>query len=321
MTEKNAAKSEKKPPQGLLRSTFVVSSMTLMSRFTGLARDVVFSRWFGASPLMDAFFIAFKIPNLFRRFFAEGAFSAAFVPVFSEYRATKTPEATKELLDRVTGTLGLLLFGFTALGVIASPVLIMIFAPGFLDGDGRYELSRNMLRLTFPYLFFISLTALAGAILNAYRNFAVPAFTPVLLNLVLISFAGWVAPRLDNPGVGLAAGVFVAGLVQLLFQLPFLIKIKLLPVPRWGWAYPGVRKILKLMMPVIFGSSVAQINILFDTLIASFLAAGSISWLYYSDRLMEFPLGVLGVAVATVILPTLSEQHAKASKEDFFCNT
>ena len=193
----------------------------------------------------------------------------------------------------------------------------MIFAPGFLDGDGRYELSRNMLRLTFPYLFFISLTALAGAILNAYRNFAVPAFTPVLLNLVLISFAGWVAPRLDNPGVGLAAGVFVAGLVQLLFQLPFLIKIKLLPVPRWGWTYPGVRKILKLMMPVIFGSSVAQINILFDTLIASFLAAGSISWLYYSDRLMEFPLGVLGVALATVILPTLSEQHAKASKEAF----
>jgi putative peptidoglycan lipid II flippase len=317
MTEKNAAKSEKKPPQGLLRSTFVVSSMTLMSRFTGLARDVGFSRWFGASPLMDAFFIAFKIPNLFRRFFAEGAFSAAFVPVFSEYRATKTPEATKELLDRVTGTLGLLLFVFTALGVIASPVLIMIFAPGFLDGDGRYELSRNMLRLTFPYLFFISLTALAGAILNAYRNFAVPAFTPVLLNLVLISFAGWVAPRLDNPGVGLAAGVFVAGLVQLLFQLPFLIKIKLLPVPRWGWTYPGVRKILKLMMPVIFGSSVAQINILFDTLIASFLAAGSISWLYYSDRLMEFPLGVLGVALATVILPTLSEQHAKASKEAF----
>ena len=317
MTEKKKIHSEQKTHEGLLRSTFIVSSMTLMSRVTGLARDVGFSRWFGAGPLMDAFFIAFKIPNLFRRFFAEGAFSAAFVPVFSEYRATQSPEATKELVDHVTGTLGLVLFAFTTIGVIAAPILIMIFAPGFLDGDGRYELSRNMLRLTLPYLFFISLTALAGAILNAYRSFAVPAFTPVLLNLVLIGFAGWVAPRFDNPGIGLAAGVFVAGMVQLLFQLPFLINLKLLPIPRWGWAYPGVKKILKLMMPVILGSSVAQINILFDTLIASFLAAGSISWLYYSDRLMEFPLGVLGVALATVILPTLSEQHAKASKEEF----
>ena len=303
--------------RSLLRSTSIVGAMTLLSRITGLARDIGFSRWFGAGVLMDAFFVAFKIPNLFRRFFAEGGFSAAFVPVISEYRATGTREDTKELVDRVAGTLGLILFAITATGVIAAPLLIMVFAPGFLDDDGRYELARDMLRLTFPYLFFISLTALAGAILNAYRSFAVPAFTPVLLNLVLIGFAGWIAPLLENPGLGLAAGVFVAGVVQLLFQLPFLLRLKLLPFPRWGWGYSGVRKILKLMVPVIFGSSVAQINILFDTLIASFLAAGSISWLYYSDRLMEFPLGVFGIALATVILPTLSEQHAKGSSENF----
>jgi len=304
-------------PRGLLRSTSVVGAMTLLSRFTGLARDIGFSRWFGAGILMDAFFVAFKIPNLLRRFFAEGAFSAAFVPVISEYRATRSEPETRELVDRVAGTLGLLLFVITILGVVAAPVLIVIFAPGFLDDDGRYELAGGMLRLTFPYLFFISLTGLAGAVLNTYRRFAVPAFTPVLLNVVLIGFAGWVAPRLENPGTGLALGVFVAGLVQLLFQLPFLLRLGLLPRPRWGWAHAGVRRIVKLMLPVIFGSSVAQINILFDTLIASFLAAGSISWLYYSDRLMEFPLGVFGIALATVILPTLSEQHARDSTAAF----
>ena len=304
-------------PGDLLRSTSVVGAMTLLSRVSGLARDIGFSRWFGAGLLMDAFFVAFKIPNLLRRFFAEGAFSAAFVPVISEYRATRSQEETRALVDRTAGTLGLTLFCITAVGVAAAPVLILVFAPGFVGDDGRYELARDMLRLTFPYLFFISLTALAGAILNTYRHFAVPAFTPVLLNLVLLAFAGWVAPRLDNPGLGLAAGVFVAGLAQLLFQLPFLLRLKLLPRPRWGWAYTGVRRIVKLMTPAIFGSSVAQINILFDTLIASFLAAGSISWLYYSDRLMEFPLGVFGIALATVILPTLSEQHAQASAEAF----
>ncbi len=304
-------------PGGLLRSTSVVGAMTMLSRISGLARDIGFSRWYGASPLMDAFFVAFKIPNLLRRFFAEGAFSAAFVPVFAEYRATRGAEDTRALLDRVTGTLSLALFAITAVGVVAAPVLILVFAPGFIGEDGRREMATDMLRLTFPYLFFISLTALAGAILNTYRRFAVPAFTPVLLNLVLIGFAGLVAPRLQDPGLGLAAGVFVAGLVQLLFQLPFLLRLKLLPRPRWGWRHAGVRRILKLMAPVMLGSSVAQISILFDTLIASFLAAGSISWLYYADRLMEFPLGVFGIALATAILPTLSEQHAKASPEAF----
>jgi putative peptidoglycan lipid II flippase len=311
------AKAGEAESGGLLKATSVVSSMTILSRISGLARDITFAHWFGAGIVMDAFFVAFKIPNLLRRLFAEGAFSQAFVPVIAEYRALSSQRETQALLDNVTGTLGLVLFGITAVGVATAPLLIMVFAPGFLGEDGRYEVATDMLRFTFPYLFFISMTALAGGILNTYRRFAVPAFTPVLLNLVLIGFAVWVAPRMERPAMGLALGVFAAGAVQLLFQLPFLVKLKVLPRPRWGWAHEGVRRIMKLMLPVIFGSSVAQINLLFDTLIASFLAAGSISWLYYSDRLMEFPLGVCGIAVATVLLPHLAEHHAKDSPEAF----
>lgn len=304
---------------GLLKSTSVVSLMTLLSRVLGLMRDIVFARFFGAEAVMDAFFVAFKIPNIFRRFFAEGAFSQAFVPVFAEVDERGTRDEVRELIDRTAGTLGIVLFGFTAAGVVLAPVLIAIFAPGFLgDTDSnRYELAVGMLRLTFPYLLFISLTALAGAVLNTYRHFGVPAFAPVLLNVVLIVFAMWLAPGAEQPGIVLAAGVFTAGAVQLLFMLPFLLHIRLMPQPKWGWSHPRVRRVMTLMAPIIFGASVAQINILFDTLIASFLATGSISWLYYSDRLMEFPLGVFGIALATVILPKLSRQHASESPAEF----
>ena len=306
----------------LLRSTGVVGFMTLLSRVLGLVRDVVYARMFGASLVMDAFFVAFKIPNIFRRFFAEGAFSQSFVPVFAEYREQRSEQEARELASRAAGTLGLVLFGVTALGVVAAPVVIAVFAPGFATGAsvedaGRYALAVEMLRFTFPYLLFISLVALAGGILNTYQRFAAPAFAPVLLNLVLIVFAAFVAPVSPNPGLVLALGVFCAGLVQLLFMLPFLGRIRMLSRPRWGWRDPGVRRILQLMAPAIFGSSVAQLNILFDTLIASFLAAGSISWLYYSDRLMEFPLGVFGIALATVILPNLSKQHATDAPDEF----
>ena len=300
-----------------LKSTSVVSAMTLLSRVLGLARDIVFARLFGAGIVMDAFFVAFKIPNLLRRFFAEGAFSQAFVPVFAEYKSTRTRAELKELADRVSGTLGLALFVVTLIGVVAAPILIMIFAPGFLGRGEQYDLATAMLRFTFPYILFISLTGLAGAMLNSFGKFAVPAFTPVLLNVVMISAAIWLEPLMPRPGLGLALGVFLAGLVQLFFQLPFLRGIGMLPRPRWGWRDSGVRKIGRLMLPAIFGSSVAQINLLIDTLIASFLAAGSITWLYYADRMMEFPLGVFGVALATVILPGLSEQHAKKSRSDF----
>ena len=305
-----------------MRSTAVVSSMTLLSRVLGLVRDVVFARFFGAGLVMDAFFVAFKLPNIFRRFFAEGAFSQSFVPVFSEYDETRSPAEAKELADRVAGTLGLILFGFTLLGVFAAPVFISIAGMGWLlnptaDSADKYALAVEMLRFTFPYLLFISLTAMAGAILNTYQRFAAAAFAPVLLNIVLISFAAFVAPNFERPGIVLAAGVFVAGVVQLLFMLPSLARIKMLPRPKWGWSDPGVRRISKLMLPAIFGSSVAQVNILFDTLLASFLMTGSISWLYYSDRLMEFPLGVFGIALATVILPNLSREYAADSMDKF----
>jgi len=321
----DSPQQDKKAPRqspGLLRSTAVVGSMTLLSRVLGLLRDVIFARFFGAGLLMDAFFVAFKIPNIFRRFFAEGAFSQSFVPVFAEYDETRTQAEVKELADRVAGTLGLILLVFTVIGVVAAPVLISVAGMGWLlnpdaDSAEKFDLAVVMLRFTFPYLLFISLTALAGAILNTYHRFAAAAFAPVLLNVVLISFAAFVAPNFSQPGVVLAAGVFVAGAVQLLFMLPLLARIRMLPRPKWGWQDSGVQRITKLMLPAIFGSSVAQINILFDTLLASFLVTGSISWLYYSDRLMEFPLGVFGIALATVILPNLSREYATDSTEGF----
>jgi len=301
----------------LLRSTAVVSAMTTFSRILGLVRDMVFARMFGAEAGTDAFFIAFKIPNFLRRLFAEGAFSQAFVPVLTEYKTRREQDEVSELIRHTAGTLAGVLFVITVLAVLAAPLLTMLFAPGFIDEPERFTLTADMLRITFPYLLFISLTALAGSVLNCYGRFAVPAFTPVLLNVVLISVALWVAPLFERPVVALAWGVFVAGVAQLLFQLPFVLRLGLLRWPRWGWRESGVRRIGKLMLPAIFGSSVAQVNLLFDTIIASFLVAGSVSWLYYSDRLVEFPLGVFGIALATVILPSLSQKHADADPAAF----
>lgn len=303
----------------LFKSTLIVSAMTLLSRILGFIRDVVFAREFAASAGMDAFLIAFKIPNFMRRLFAEGAFNQAFVPTLGEYKETRDKAGVKDLIQHVSGTLGGWLFVITLVGVIAAPIIIMIFAPGYLEqqNQSQYELTVSLLRITFPYILFISLVAFAGGILNTYQQFAVPAFTPVLLNLVLISATYWIVPMMDEPVMGLAIGVFLAGLLQLLFQLPFIARMGFLSWPRWNPQHPGVKKILKLMLPAIFGASVAQINLLLDTIIASLLATGSISWLYYSDRLMEFPLGILGVALATVILPSLSKQHVSESKEEF----
>lgn len=289
----------------------------MISRILGFVRDMVFARMFGADAATDAFFVAFKIPNFLRRLFAEGAFAQAFIPVLTDYKENKSTEELQLLISKVAGTFSVVLLGITLSGVLAAPLIITIFGPGFLGDDEKYNLAVEMLRYTFPYLFFIALVAFAGGILNSFGKFAVPAFTPVFLNVVLISAAIYLSPYLDQPVMALAMGVFVAGLVQLLFQFPFLLKMRLLPRPRWGWSHPGVTKIRKLMLPAIFGSSVVQINLLFDTLIASFLVTGSISWLYYSDRLVEFPLGLLGIALATVILPKLSQDHAKASPEKF----
>ena len=302
---------------GLLRSTSIVSGMTLLSRILGLARDIVIARYFGVTVATDAFFTANRIPNMLRRFFAEGAFSQGFVPVMGRYRERHSHDEAKALIDAVAGTFGLILFGVTLVGVIAAPLLVAVVAPGFIGDDGRFDLATLMLRFTFPYLLFVSLTAFAGGILNTYGKFGAPAFTPVILNVVLIAFAIIVSPTLDEPGMALAYGVFAAGVVQLVFQLPFLAGIKAIPRPRWQPAHEGVRRIGRLMVPAIFGSSVAQINVLIGGVIASLLGVGKISLLYYSDRLMEFPLGLFGIALATVTLPTLSRQHAAGSVEGF----
>lgn len=306
-------------PRGLLASTAVVSFMTLVSRVLGLIRDVVIAHLLGVSAGTDAFFVAFRIPNFFRRLFAEGAFNQAFVPVLSEYKTQGPLAASQLLLNRVAGTLGGILFWVTVVCVLASPLLIMLFAPGFGDDPEKRDLAVEMLRITFPYLFFISLTAFAGGILNTWNRFAVPAFTPVLLNLCLIGAALFLTPLFVEPrmAVGLAWGVLIAGVVQLLFQLPFLWRLGLLPRPTFFWHDPGVQKILKLMLPALFGVSVSQINLLLDTVLASLLVTGSVTWLYYSDRLAELPLGVFGIAIATVILPSLSKKHAAQSKEAF----
>ncbi len=294
-----------------------VGGNTLLSRILGLVRDLVVARTFGADAGTDAFFVAFKIPNFMRRLFAEGAFSMAFVPVLNEYKAKRGFAALKAFVDEVAGTLGAVLFAVTILGVLGAPILILIFAPGFADEPEKQALATEMLRLTFPYLLFISLTAFAGGILNTYERFGVPAFTPVLLNISLIACALWLAPRMEEPIVALAWGVLIAGVAQLAFQLPFLARLKLLPRPRLRTRDEGVRRIVRLMVPALFGVSVSQISLLIDTLLASFLVTGSISWLYYGDRLMEFPLGILGVALGTVILPKLSQRHAEASPEAF----
>ena len=285
----------------------------------GFVRDLVLAQVFGASAQTDAFFVAFKIPNFLRRLFAEGAFATAFVPVLTEYRTQREFRELKDFVDHVAGSLGLVTLAVSLVGVLAAPIVVSLFAFGWvLDGESaKLALSADMLRLTFPYLFFISLTAFAGGVLNAHERFAVPAFTPVLLNLCLIGAALWLAPRMDEGIVALAWGVLIAGITQFTFQMPFLARLKLMPRPRPGFHDPGVRRVLRLMVPALFAVSVTQINLLLDTVLASFLVSGSISWLYYSDRLMEFPVGVLGVALGTVILPRLSRRQAEAAPEAF----
>lgn len=303
--------------RAIFKSTTVVGSMTLLSRITGLLRDLAFAQAFGAGALMDAFLVAYKIPNFLRRLFAEGAFSQAFVPVISEYRVRREPSDVRELVAGVAGTLGALLFVVTALGVIGAPIVILLFAPGFADEPDKFRLAASMLRWTFPYIAFISLTALFSGVLNSYGRFGMPAFTQVIGNLTLILFATVVAAHSDAPGIALAIGVFVSGLLQLVFQLPSVARLRLLAWPRWRPALEGVRRIGRLMIPGIVGSSMAQVSLLLDVLIASFLMSGSISWLYFADRLMEFPLGVFSIALATVILPGLSAQHAAQSMDRF----
>ena len=301
----------------LLKALAAVGSMTFISRILGFVRDTLIARIFGAGMLTDAFFVAFKIPNLLRRLFAEGAFSQAFVPVLAEYKNQRGQAETKLLIDHVTTILGLILVVVALLGVVAAPFVVYISAPGFVDEPQKFNMTVDLLRIIFPYIFFISLVSLAGGILNTYSKFSVPAFTPTLLNVSFIIGAVFFADQFNPPVKVLAWAVFAGGILQLAFQIPFLMKIGMLPRYRLNIKDPGVWRILKLMGPAVFGVSIAQISLLINTIFASFLVSGSVSWLYYADRLMEFPTGLLGVALGTILLPSLSKAYADKSPQEY----
>jgi putative peptidoglycan lipid II flippase len=301
----------------LLRALAAISSLTLVSRILGFVRDVLMARIFGAGMATDAFFVAFRLPNLLRRMFAEGAFSQAFVPIFGEYKNRKGHDETKLLVDHVTTLLAIILFVITLIGIIAAPILIYISAQGFVKEPETFALTVQLLRLTSPYIFFISLVAVAAAILNTYNKFWVPAFAPVLLNLCFIGAALWLAPYCDPPIMAMGWAVLVGGVMQLAFQIPFLKKIGMLPSFRLNLKDDGMWRVVKRMGPAMFGVSIAQISLVINTNFASFLIVGSVSWLSYADRLMEFPSGLLGAALGTILLPSLSKHHADDSKEEY----
>ncbi len=301
----------------LFRGLLSFSSTTMVSRVLGLVRDVSFSAVFGASAATDAFWVAFRIPNFMRRLFAEGSFSTAFVPVFTEAKQTGSHAELKQLMARVAGTLGGVLLVVVALGLLCAPQLATMFEPGALDQAQKFGLTVDLLRLTFPYLLFVSLTALAAGALNSFDRFGLPALAPVILNLCMIGGAWWLAPRLQQPIMAMGWAVLLAGLLQLLFLLPALRGLDLLALPRWGWQHPQVRRIMRLMVPTLFGSSVAQVNLLLDTVVASLLVTGSQTWLSLSTRFLELPLGVFGVALGAVILPALSRHHVGTDRAGF----
>ena len=301
----------------LLRAVAAVSSMTLLSRITGFIREMLIARFFGAGLYTDAFFVAFRIPNLLRRLFAEGAFSQAFVPILAEYKTRQGFEATRLLIDHVATLLAIILFIVSAVGIVAAPVIVYASAYGFAGDPQKFAVTVTLLKICFPYILFVSLTSLGAAILNTYSQFKVPAFTPVFLNLAMIAATLFAAPHFDPPVLALAWGVFFGGVLQLAFQVPFLLKLKLLPRFRPNFRDAGVWRILKLMGPSVFGVSIAQISLLINTFFASFLVTGSVSWLNYADRLMEFPSALLGVALGTILLPSLSQHYADANPGEY----
>ncbi|HSR65627.1 MAG TPA: murein biosynthesis integral membrane protein MurJ [Xanthomonadaceae bacterium] len=298
----------------MLRGLLSFSSMTMVSRVLGLVRDQSISYVFGASAATDAFMVAFRIPNFMRRLFAEGSFSTAFVPVFTEVKETRPHAELRELVSRVGGTLAVVLLAVTVLGLLFAPQIAVVFAP---HDAHKLDLLTSLIRLTFPFLLFVSLTALAAGVLNSFHRFGLPALAPVILNLCMIGGALWLAPRLQVPIMAMGWAVLAAGLLQLLFLLPALGRLDLLAVPRWGWHHAGVRKVMRLMVPTLFGSSVAQINLLLDTWIAAYLLTRSQTWLSLADRFLELPLGVFGIALGTVMLPSLAQHHVNADRERF----
>jgi putative peptidoglycan lipid II flippase len=301
----------------LWRSTFIVSAMTMLSRVMGLVRDVVLLSVFGAGKDFDTFVIAFRIPNFFRRLFAEGAFSQAFIPVLTEYKTTRTHAEVQILISRVFGCLASVMTLLTLFAMIAAPAIMYVYAPGFHDDPAKFALATDMFRLTIPYLLFMSLTAFASSILNSYGSFSTPAFAPVLLNLSMIAGALWLTPYMATPIMALGWAVIAAGFLQLALQIPELWRKKLLIPPKIDFKHEGVERILKLMLPALFGVSVTQINLLLNSIWASFMQDGSVSWLYSAERMTELPLGLIGVAIGTVILPALSARHAEQDQAKY----
>lgn len=301
----------------LLNALAKVGSMTFVSRILGFVRDTLIARVFGAGMLTDAFVVAFKVPNLLRRISAEGAFSQAFVPILAEYKNQRTFDETHSLINRVATWLGIILVIVTLLGMLAAPWIVTLIAPGFKAAPDKMQLTVELLRITFPYIFFISLVSMAGGVLNTYNRFGIPAFTPVWLNVAMIAAVLFFAEHFAEPIKVLAWAVFVGGFLQLIFQVPFLKQIGLLPRFDFKRDDEGVWRILKLMGPAVLGVSVAQISLIINTIFASLLATGSVSWLYYADRLMEFPTGVLGVALGTILLPSLSKAYAGSDDGEY----
>lgn len=301
----------------LWRSTVIVSAMTMLSRVLGLVRDVVLLNVFGAGKDFDTFVVAFRIPNFFRRLFAEGAFSQAFIPVLTEYKTSRTHAEVQILISRVFGCLATFMTALTMIAIIAAPVIMYIYAPGFHGDEAKFALATDMFRLTIPYLLFMSLTAFASSILNSYGSFSTPAFAPVLLNIAMIAGALWLTPFMAEPIMALGWAVVIAGILQLAIQIPELWRKNLLIPPKVDFKHEGVDRIMKLMLPALFGVSVTQINLLLNTVWASFMQNGSVSWLYSAERMTELPLGLIGVAIGTVILPSLSTQHTEKNPEKF----
>lgn len=294
----------------LLKALSTVSGMTLLSRITGLVRESLKAVLFGAGVQMDAFEAAFRLPNILRRMFAEGAFSQAFVPILAEYQRQRGVEATRDLVGRVGTLLAVALLVVTVIGIIAAPWLVYLLAAGFERTSGKVELTSDLIRIVFPYIVFVSLVSLAGGILNVHRRFAVPAFTPVLLNLSIIGAAIFLAPRVDPPIMALAWGVAIGGIAQLVLQIRPLYELGMLPRPSFHWRDEGVQRVLRAMGPALLGVSAAQISALINTQLAAWLGDGRISWITYADRLMEFPSALLGVAIGTVLLPSLAKHHS-----------
>ena len=301
----------------MLASSGIVSFWTFISRILGLARDIVFTSLLGAGVALDTYVVITKIPNVFRRIFAEGAFNQAFVPVLSEYKENKTEGEVKNLINNVFGMLSSLILIITIIIVFFAPFFILFFAPGFYVEPIKRELATDILRITFPYLFFVSLVALSGSIMNTFGKFSIPALTPVFYNLILVCFALWIAPLYELPVYAIAWGMFSAGVLQLFIQVYPLIKLNLLPRFSLDLNHPGVRKILYLMIPGVIAGGVSQLNMLVDTILASFLPTGSPTWLYVSDRLMQLPLGIFAIAIGTVLLPRLSSLHQSEDTREF----